>query len=335
VLRPAGLAASRWQVAEIARLDGHAWFDARWRPVVSEAQLTSTGVAIVVLSADGGAPEAIVKLALTGAASGRLELETATLDTLHADHRLGRWRELIPRPISTGTLRGRRYRVDLPLAGEVVTGSLHERRLRSAVLREAAESIQVLHGVTAQTLPGGPALGREWVDTHVHELLRIVGGDSRLGLAVAQLREELYGALRGGTFAACRIHGDYWPGNLLFSPRGAKLPALAGIVDWDASGPVEPALHDILHLLLYTRRLVTGRELGEIVSEQLRATHWSGDERALLDGSWAWQGISDRHALLLYWLRQMAMHIRQQTSLGGWRVRIWQRRNVGPVLELL
>jgi aminoglycoside phosphotransferase (APT) family kinase protein len=173
------------------------------------------------------------------------------------------------------------------------------------------------------------------VDTHVHELLRIVGGDSRLGIAVAQLREELCGALRGGTFDACRIHGDYWPGNLLFSPGGAKLPAMVGIVDWDASGPVEPALHDILHLVLYTRRLVTGRELGEVVSEQLRATQWSEDERALLDGGSAWQGIADRHALLLYWLRQTAMHIGQQTSLRGWRMRIWQRRNVGPVLESL
>lgn len=335
MLRSATLGTSRRHAAEIARLEGHSWFEARWRPVVSEAQLTSTGVAIVVLSANDGAAQAIVKLAVTDAASARLELETATLDALLGDNRLGRWRELIPRPISTGTLRGRRYRVDLPLAGEVVTSSLHERRLRCAVLREAAESIQVLHGVTAQTLRGGPDLDRKWVDMHVHELLRMVGGDSRLGLAVAQLREELYGALRGGTFAACRIHGDYWPGNLLFSLGRAKLPALVGIVDWDASGPLELPLHDILHLVLYTRRLVTGRELGEIIGEQLRAPRWSGDERALLDASWAWWGISDRHALLLYWLRQMAMHIRQQTSLGGWRVRIWQRRNVGPVLESL
>ena len=108
-------------------------------------------------------------------------------------------------------------------------------------------------------------------------------------------------------------------------------------MDWDASGAAESPLHDVLHLALYTTRVTSGRELGEIVSERLRGPAWSADERDVFTSyvGPAWEQLSDRHALLLYWLRQMSMHIRQQATIGGWRLLLWQRRNIRPVLESL
>jgi aminoglycoside phosphotransferase (APT) family kinase protein len=331
-----GLAASALLAANMARLDGGSWFEPA-DLVVSGVQRTATGVAIVALSADSGPPAAIVKLALTDAARDRLELETKILQALHADDRLDHWRKLIPQPIGAGTFRGKRYRVDGPLEGGSVTNSLGSRRFRRAVLHEAADALGVLHGATAQTLAGGPNLGRKWVTVHVRELSRVTGRDPRLRLALGRLRDELYGVLGDGVFDASRVHGDYWPGNLLFSRVASPRLALSGIVDWDASGAAESPLHDVLHLALYTTRLTSGRELGEIVSERLCGPEWSADERDVFTSyaGPAWEQLSDRHALLLYWLRQMSLHIRQQATIGGWRLMLWQRRNVRPVLESL
>jgi hypothetical protein len=38
--------------------------------------------------------------------------------------------------------------------------------------------------------------------------------------------------------------------------------------------------------------------------------------------------------LLLYWLRHVALHARQQSQQVGYRYRLWERRNVEPVLAL-
>ena len=45
--------------------------------------------------------------------------------------------------------------------------------------------------------------------------------------------------------------------------------------------------------------------------------------------------LSDRHALLLYWLRHAALHTRQQRAPVGYRYRLWERRNLHPVLAAL
>jgi hypothetical protein len=174
------------------------------------------------------------------------------------------------------------------------------------------------------------------VGAHVRELMRHAGRDRRIRQALERLSDELQGVVAGGTFAVSRIHGDYWPGNLLFASSDARPQALVGIVDWDASATRELPLHDLLHLALYTHRLLTGRELGEIVREHLLGIHWPAEERLILEGDPIWSGdgpLSRRQALLLYWLRHAAMHTRQQASQVGWRYRLWQRRNVIPVLE--
>jgi hypothetical protein len=149
-----------------------------------------------------------------------------------------------------------------------------------------------------------------------------------------QLREELCGAVAAGELAAAWIHGDYWLGNLLFS----DVQSPTGIVDWEAAAPLQPPFHDVLHLLLYTRRLVTGRELGQLLYDQLRGEGWSAEERAVVNGHWGWpssQSLSERHMLLLYWLRHVAGHARQEGSPAGYRYRWWERRNVLPVLAAL
>jgi aminoglycoside phosphotransferase (APT) family kinase protein len=277
------------------------------------AQVTSTGMALVALRPPGKPVSVVMKLPTTAQAMEALRRETRVLASLHADDRLGDWRALIPLPLAEGIADGRPYRVDAALPGAAPPPSIdHAERGR---LREAAaQTIQFLHTATAEEIRGDPALAERWVDAPLRELWPRPPRRRRLRMRCDRLRDELHGAILGKSFQTCWVHGDFWLGNLLVSPDTG---AIRGVVDWDAAAPGELASHDTLHLLLYTDTMATGRELGLIVRDRLRG------------------GQTDRHALLLYWLRQVAAHARQQSRRSGPRYRAWERRNVHQVLAEL
>jgi len=300
--------------------------------------LTSTEVAVVIVGTGPDRPCAVIKMPMNPVAAAVLEREALMLTMLHADPRLGQWRELLPHPHVNGELRGQPYRIDSALLGWPILERASDDVSRRKLLRAAADAIAILHSSTAALVTVDDAVLERWVDVHIRELTERHLRWSALRLRLERLREELYEALDRRRLSASWIHGDYWLGNLLFPGPDCSIDELHGIVDWEASTAVELPLHDLLHLLLSTRRLRTGRELGHIICEQLRRPQWSAEEDLLLKryGSWSQEGgLSDRHALLLYWLRHVAMHMRQQSAPGGWRCRWWQRRNVLPVLELL
>lgn len=299
--------------------------------VLRGTRRATAGGLIVELGRPGAPVCTILKLASTGAGRRQLERETAILAALHADERLADWRELLPRPIAHGILHGRSYRLDEALAGVPVPTSKKSPDPR--VLAAAASAIAVLHAKTRVRVVGGPDLAERWVDAPLRELTRRGDRSRRRRYCLDLLRDELHGAVTAGTFTGSWIHGDYWLGNLLFSGGSPT-----GIVDWEAAAPLELPLHDVLHLLLYTRRLVSGRQLGEILRDQFQRHEWSSEERTLLEQHWPWlldAPLSSRQMHLLYWLRQVAGHARQQSQSAGYRYRLWERRNVLPVLAAL
>ena len=303
--------------------------------VVSSAQATSTGMAIVAVGHSGGAPRFVIKMPMTPQAEEGLRREARVLTTLHADERLGDWRRLIPRPVAEGTTGRWIYRVDTALPGAPAADRMAGDEGHGPLLDAAAETIHFLHRATARTVHGDRGLAERWVDARLRDLWP--GGLRRgwLRSRCTRLRDELHDALLGRPLRTSWVHGDFWLGNLLVSQRDGSVH---GIVDWDAASPDELALHDVMHLLLYTRRMATGQELGLIVRNQLREAAWPDEELALLDRHAAHSdqaALSDRHALLLYWLRQVAAHARQQSRRGGTRYRLWERRNVQRVLAEL
>jgi aminoglycoside phosphotransferase (APT) family kinase protein len=292
---------------------------------IDDACVTSTDMAVIVLVAR--APAAVVKLPLTAAAARGLERESLALTALHADARLGEWRALLPRMLARGSVRGQPYRLDAALPGRPPAAT-------APCLEAAAEVIHELHRATACEV-SGDAVAERWIDAPLRELARHARPARRPVVRIGRLREELYRALDGRRLTAGWIHGDYWLGNVL-CPDGRARPA--GIADWEAAGTPEPALHDVLHLLLTGRRLAGGEQLGAIVRGHLRGAGWSPRERQLLRRYAAWGddgALSERHALLLYWLRQAAVHARQQSRAGGGRYRWWEVRNVDAVLTAL
>lgn len=301
---------------------------------VADVRLTSTGMAVFALADAGGGTRLIAKVPTTAEAAAGLERETEVLTSLRADRRLGDWRELLPRPVAQGDVGGRPYRADAALPGAPPAGRLamdDRRRLVAA----AAETIAVLHERTAATASGDAALAERWVDARLCDLWPGAADGAGLPPRATRLRDELRATLIGGTFHVSWVHGDLWPGNLLVDGRAERIH---GIVDWDAAATPELPLHDLLHLVLYTRPGPAGRELGVFVAAHLRGEPWEDDQRALLERGGAVTGpdsISERHALLLYWLRRAAAHARQQGERRGPRYRVWERRNVDPVMAEL
>jgi hypothetical protein len=308
------------------------------RACIAGAQLTSTRMSVVSLAAAAGGepPCAVVKLPMTPAGAAELERESDVLDELHTDARLADWRRLLPQPLAAGIVLGQPYRIDSFIRGRELVGLLTDPTRRDALLETAAETIHVLHRSTAVTVTGDVADAERWVDARLADLSD-AGARRDPGFAprAEALRAELRDATIGRTLTTGWTHGDYWLGNVLFSADGASV---RGVVDWDGADPADLPLHDLLHLVMYTRRLIGGQGLGQIVREQLRTPRLSAPERVLLERYVGWPpgGLpSYRHALLLYWLRHVALHARQHGSSADWRYRLWEQRNVHAVMRAL
>jgi aminoglycoside phosphotransferase (APT) family kinase protein len=231
---------------------------------------------------------------------------------------------------------GQPYRIDSFVRGRELLSGLADAARRDVLVEAAAQAIGVLHGSTAATAVGDAGHAERWIDARLADLAAAgAGRDPRFAPRAALLRAELHDAVIGRTLTTSWIHGDYWVGNLLFSQDGA---GVRGVVDWAAADPADLPLHDLLHLVMYTRRVVGGQGLGQIVRAQLRAPRLSALEQRLLERHVGWPpgGLpSYRDALLLYWLRHVAMHARQHGLSGDWRYRLWERRNVHAVLGAL
>jgi aminoglycoside phosphotransferase (APT) family kinase protein len=299
--------------------------------MIERAHVTSTGVAVIVIAAYDGSARVVVKLPMTAQALTALDAETRMLVGLHADGRLGDWRRVLPEPRAFGSVRGCRFRVDSALPGRAVPERPDHAAAGDLLVDAAAQRIHHLHAATAVSAKADDALVEHWIDDPVRSLTDAMWYMQGAADQLQRVRNELHRAVEGQTFWAGAIHGDYWLGNMLFS--GSEL---TGIVDWDTGGTAEFAAIDILHLLLYRRCVATGQELGEVVSQQLAAPRWSGQEQRLLEthGGFGGDGSpAPRAALLLYWLRHVVRHVRQTPAPGGIGERLWERRNVRPVLE--
>jgi aminoglycoside phosphotransferase (APT) family kinase protein len=268
----------------------------------------------------------VVKLPCTAEGVQSLRRQAGVLTALHGDGRLGGWRAVVPRSLGEGEVDGYRYWVEEALPGIPATAAL--RRGRATDLLDAAmRLIGDLHARTSACRVLDEATVQAWVDGPIRRLEEFCATPPRrrvyLG-ALGQVRAELTEALGGRPARTCWIHGDFWPGNLL-----ASGPAVTGVVDWDRASASQLPLHDLLHLHVLSRRLATGDELGEVVVRALRESLSAaigvpaGRLAAWLDG------IPERPAVLLYWLRHVSLFIDSEGHRDNPR---WLRGNVERVL---
>jgi hypothetical protein len=300
--------------------------------VESPGTWTSTGTGCFPLGVRGEVPVALMRLSPTG--GDRLSRESGVLARLAQAPLPEALRAVLPQRLATGEIRGCTYVVDRMLPGQSGERFAGEPEW-TAVERSALTRLGELHQATASARVVDEALLQDWVHAPLTVLRPIVerlphGSSGRLD----EVRDQLIGALTGQAVRAVWVHGDLWPGNLLVDPGTQQV---TGIVDWDLAGPDELPVHDYLHVLLSRRRVASGAQMGEVVSEVLsgRAPLTPEERRELARSYWCFPAGAPplQVLLLLYWLRYVATISLQQNSYVTHSVRIWQRRNVHRVLK--
>jgi aminoglycoside phosphotransferase len=298
--------------------------------VVTDLRRMPTGVAIGTIRR-AGLPLAMIVLPQSAPAVVRLERQANVERTLRATRGLEAWSHLIPEPIHDGDLRGQRYFVNRLLPGEPAATVIRDVPRREALMQRAARVVAELHDVTAERRTLDEELLRSWIDDPAAAVRRVLasrreGSESldRLDRLVAELR----GALEGVELGVGWIHGDYWLGNVLIDAEGE----ITGIIDWDRAAAAHPRTHDLLHLLIYTRKLLEDIEPGEIIRRLLNGEAWTPAEASILEVPENDLGRSGRErvGLLLYWLRFVAQTFEQSDYFS--RHPQWIRENVQLVL---
>jgi hypothetical protein len=258
-------------------------------------------------------PAIVLKLPHTREGVASLWRQREVQATIHDDPRLNDWRVVVPRPVAVGEIGGELYFAEQALAGHSALPLPTDADNRARLQAAAAVAIGALHRLTAASVVVDGKILSRWVDAPFG-LIRSVAAHpsapSRHGRAIERLRLELHDTLEGRRLYVSWIHGDYWPGNLLLATDGATP---LGIIDWDRAGAEELPGHDLLHLLLQTRKFLHGANMTEIETLLSGGDPWTLEERAILDQArmaMPDDGIPGRVAGLLYWLRHTAATLR-------------------------
>jgi O-antigen/teichoic acid export membrane protein/aminoglycoside phosphotransferase (APT) family kinase protein len=302
-------------------------------PVIAEAPeplSTVTDMTVAVL----GRAALILKMPRSEHAAAELRSEHAVLATLHGDDRLGDWRRLLPQVVAACPDSDHPYAVETRLPG--VDGREVLNRwpaAASAVIAAALTTIAELHQRTRlDTVVDAPLLA-DWVDRP----LAVLAGSparGRLGAwrrdALCHLQEELHAGLTGWSTGIGWVHGDFTPGNVLFTPDGRQV---TGIVDWGQARPHGLLALDALLLVLASRCQLERCELGEATVRTLRGD-WATAEQAMLTPA----GILPRDLapvrrqslIWLCWLHHVSNNVAKSQRYQ--RQRYWLAANVDAVL---
>lgn len=300
-----------------------------WR--LRQVVVTQTDTTVMLLSVHRGPPVAVVRVAGSAATGGTVHASGQRLTELHADDRLAPLHRYIPRPLGAGVLDGWTYAVEEALPGRpACTGGRPP--VPGEILLPAATLISELHARSAASVVVESTLLDRWTRSTLNRLrqldLRISG--PALDAALSQTSDDISGALLGHPVSVSWTHGDYWCGNVLVAGNDS---AITGIMDWDAADPGGLPVVDLMHLLLTTRSLAQGVDIGVVVRALLAGERWSAaDRQVLAAGRWAQSTVdpTGRAIVLVTWLSHIGAVLDKYP--GHIRQRPWLGRNVESVL---
>jgi serine/threonine protein kinase len=297
---------------------------------------TVTDITVVTLGPEGGAAQALLKLAKSEKAAADLKRQSQVLSSLQADPRLDGWHSLLPGLIAEGRLDDQYYVVETRLPGVDARSLLRPPELRDRMLASASLAIGDLHRRTASILEVDSGFLTKWVDNRlsiVREVLASPNEQNYYTDRLNRLAEELYWSFSGRKAPVGWIHGDFGPGNILVTPNGEKV---LGVVDWGLASPEDLPLLDLVHLLLSARMYIQDRELGDVIRQLLDEGDWTKEEKVCLDGGlslFPTEPMDMRAPILLAWLRHIASNLTKSPHYAKhW---LWITRNVKGVLESL
>ncbi len=221
--------------------------------------------AVAQIALEGCRERLLVKVARSAAGAEELRREHAVLDELHADERLGTWRQLLPHWEAGDELRPDCV-IERVLPGVDASVVLRRRpELATAVARSGLEAVGALHRRTAAWVVVDEQRLADWLSPAL-EVLRSSHPTGEVPArqleTTAALESRLSAALLGHSLEVSWVHGDYSPGNVLVADR---LGTVSGIVDWSRARPGAPPALDRLLWLAAIHCEVTGQQLGALV----------------------------------------------------------------------
>jgi hypothetical protein len=286
---------------------------------------------LLVFELHRGAQDVVVKHPRDGFAAAVTVREQDILRRLDADRRLDPWRHVLPRVVGSTGPSG-------AFAQQILTGVPAERAIRNSPhdpYAAAAPALRLLADLRAATGRRRPAAERAlpWWQSQLTELAEAIPR-YRYGRRSAEfeaLRRLLDTALTGATLTEGWTHGDYHPGNVLL---GGQPVRVTGVFDWSNGHPDGPCEIDAYTFVLGLRQILTGRSLGGLVAEAVRAGRVPDEDRALLElaGVGTDHEAGDPLALpLLTWLWHVASNLRKSPRFAHshW----WLTDTVTPVLR--
>jgi hypothetical protein len=296
---------------------------ADWRVHKRVAGQSGTAAALV-----GPPGEAVAVLKVSDTAGGRecLRRQAEVLTRLHADERLGAWRRLLPRLISTARLGRVDCSVESRLPGSDGREELAGARRREAFVGAAVATVGELSRRTGGLLVAGDEAIVRWVREPVDAVRAVVRRRDRPVLD--RMAGELAAGLAGQRVAVGWQHGDYTPGNVLVGDG-----VVTGVIDWGQAVPDGMPVLDVVSFLLNAEAVLARAQLGAIVTSWLRSPRSSVDgvlsrfQRGL-------GGVPVDSAVLvrLAWLRHVAGNLAESPVYRD--NPLWIRRNVGSVLRV-
>jgi hypothetical protein len=259
---------------------------------------------------------------------GRTELErqATILEALHADTRLGSWRQMVPRVMAAGPVCGAYCVLETMLPAGDGCLDLSDPDRRDRLETAAITAICELSRSTASHVAVTARETDRWVSEPMTRVRGVVGDADRRILR--EMEAVLSAQVAGRRVATGWVHGDFHPANILCDADGS----IVGIVDWCAAQGDGMVVLDVVNLLLSTEMSARRQQLGTVVSLWLRQ---DGSPALLrlqsVQQSLDCDPIEARTLILLAWLRHVAQFI--ATEPPGVISPLWTHRNVRSVLR--
>lgn len=266
---------------------------------------TSSEMTVISAGSRKDGREIIIKLPQTETAVATLRHQNDSVSRMRADLRLKDLLPLLPSVVTEGVLHGHHYSVEMLIDGLGGESCAAESSGCDRALLLAASAIRPLHINTAMKVTIDEAILVRWLDKRIAALQSLnmpVRSDEIVASPLSMLASELRASLLGRKMIISWIHGDYWLGNLRVSHDGNQV---AGILDWDLSENNSLPFLDYMTLIISTRMLTHGSEIGEVIIDLLKTQNWSDIESAILNQSandFEIDAIDMRTKLLFTWL---------------------------------
>jgi hypothetical protein len=301
---------------------------------VHSARRARSGTRIVTLE-DYQGRSAFLKLADSAGGSTQLAREGRNLIELANRIADADLLALLPEPLDAGQHGRWAYLLQRGVAGEPGTPLLAASASRRWLVDEAAGLALRFHDATAEVAQVTGAQMDEWVDRPLQLIVRLASPSPATAGQLESIRSELRQALVGSELKLGFIHGDFWSENLLADHRTRRI---TGIVDWDSADPANLVAHDLLHLLLYTRKLVRTSQIGTEICRALGPDpRWEPEELRAIERATSQMAATSsaslqqlRLAVMLYWLRLVSTNHARQPKVTSHRR--WVRDNIDAVV---